>query len=185
MGLLVNTKRAQLQIQETILVVFIFIILIILGMVFFYRVQSASIADDFREFQSEKLAVDFITLGDLPEFSCSRAGVRENCVDTVKMTAFQGLAGENGRLREYYLERFGYKNVTVYQIYPVRNNAECGRGRISDCGVWNIYTEKPARITSKRVLDTPVSLYFPCSAEGCTDDNYAIGLMVVEAYGGS
>src|SRR3989344_6930980 len=87
-----NGKKGQLEIQETILVVFIFVVLIIFGMVFFFRVQSASIADDFNKFQRERLAVDFVTLGDIAEFSCSRAGIIGNCVDTLKLIVFNDLA---------------------------------------------------------------------------------------------
>lgn len=180
MGIL--NKRGQLQIGETILVIFIFIILIVLGIVFYYRVESSSIAEDFEKFQVEKLSVDFITLGDLPELSCSRGGIKENCVDTAKLIAFMGLASDNGRLREHYLERFGHKNITIYQVYPSKNNIECNMGQISDCGVWNIYIKKPIKITSKTIFDTPVSLYYPCKDSGCSDDSYGIGIMVVEAY---
>jgi len=55
LNLFFNGKKGQLQIQETILVVFIFIILIMFGLVFFYRVQLASINDDFINFKIIKL----------------------------------------------------------------------------------------------------------------------------------
>ncbi len=179
MGILnkVFDKKGQLQIQETILAVFIIIIIIIFGIVFFYRVESTSIKDEFNQFQREKLTVDFITLGDLPEFSCSKAGIKESCIDAAKLIVFMNL--NNSRdFRDYYFESFGYKNITIYQIYPSTssNSNKCSPSKLSDCGVWEVYTRKPTKINTKLVIDTPVSLYFP------DKDEYGIGIMIVEAY---
>lgn len=175
-----SNNRGQMQIQETILVVFIFVVLIIFGMVFFYRVQSASIADDFNKFQRERLAVDFVTFSDLAEFGCSRAGIRENCVDTIKLAVFRDLA--KGGSRDYYFGRFGHRNITIYQIYPEKNSAECNLQRSTGCGIWNVYSEIPSNWRAKEARDIPVSLYFPCSEPGCNEDSYSIGMMVVEDY---
>jgi len=169
------SKKGQLQIQETILAVFIFIVLIMFGLIFFYKAQSASIKDDFNRFQREKIGSDFITLGDLPEFSCSKAGIKESCIDSAKLIIFTELSTK-GDLKQYYFERFGYKNITIYQVYPTKNNNLCNSGSIENCGIWEVYVKKPAKGKSKDVYTTPVSLYFP------EKDNYAIGLMIVEAY---
>ncbi len=172
----VGGKKGQLQIQETILSVFIFIVLIVFGMVFYYRAQSTSIDNDFKQFQMDKLSVDFITLGDLPEFSCSRAGIKESCIDVPKLLVFSSL--NNVKLyRDYYFDRLGYENITIYQVYPAKSNKKCTQGNLDNCGVWEVYSRKPAgKITSKIVRDTPVSLYYP------DKDQYAIGIMTVEAY---
>lgn len=168
-------KMGQLQIQETILTVFIFIVLIMFGLIFFYRVQSASITDSFNEFQREKLSVDFITLGDLPEFSCSAAGTKESCIDTAKLVVFMSLNSTQEN-RDYYFDRFGYKNITIREVYPSNDSDKCTINMVSDCGVWEIYTKKPNKVKSKLVIDTPVSLFFP------VENKYGIGIMRVEAY---
>lgn len=171
----VRSKRGQLQIQETILAIFIFIVLIMFGLVFFYRVQSASITGDFNEFQKEKLSVDFITLGDLPEFSCSKAGIKESCIDTGKLIVFVGM-NSTKETRDYYFDRFGYKTITISEVYPTNNSIRCSTSKLTDCGVWVVYDKKPNKVTSKIVRDTPVSLYLP------DKDEYGIGILVVEAY---
>ncbi len=175
MGLL-NTK-GQLQIQETILTVFIFIVLIMFGLIFFYRVQSASIVDDFNDFQKEKASIDFITLGDLPEFSCSAGGIKGNCIDAVKLLVFMKLNATKS-FRDHYISTFGYANITFYQVYPKleTNKNRCTPNKPSDCGVWQVYLYQPKKITSKLIKDTPVSLYFP------EKDTYIIGNLVVEGY---
>lgn len=169
-------KKGQLQIQETILAVFIFIVLIMFGLIFFYKVQSASIKQDFDKFQRERLEMDFITLGDLPEFSCSKAGIKESCIDTSKLIVFSELSSKGG-LKQYYFERFGYKNITIYQVYPARSsNNICDSGILANCGIWEVYVKKSTKSNGKDVYTTPVSLYFP------ERDDYGIGLMVVEVY---
>lgn len=177
MGIL--SKKGQLQIQETIIVVFILVILVILGLLFFYRVQNKSIGDDFNRYELNRLNVEFMSLGDLPEFSCSKAGVTERCVDTAKLVAFMNLGKTD--LKQYYFERFGYKNITIYQIYPEKNSGKCSLGQ-TDCGIWEVYVNKPDKLYSTRVLTTPVSLYIPCKNNNCDLDDYKIGIMVVEAY---
>lgn len=171
-----NSKKGQLQIQETILAVFIFIVLIMFGLIFFYKVQSASIKEDFNKFQRERLEMDFITLGDLPELSCSKAGIKESCIDSAKLIVFSELASK-GEQKQYYFERFGYKNITIYQVYPKRSsNNICSSGTLANCGIWEVYVKKPAKGKSKDVYTTLVSLYFS------EKDDYGMGLMVVEAY---
>lgn len=169
MGIL--NKKAQLQIQETIIAVFIFIILVILGMVFFYKVQSGSITTDFKNFQLERNSINFITLGDGPEFSCSKAGIKESCIDITKLLAFKSINSN-----KTYFTKFGYMNITIYQVFPKTNNIKCHINSINDCGIWEVYVNKPAQISNKIIRDTPVSLYSPI------DDTYSIGVMVVEAY---
>ena len=167
MGIL--NKKGQLQIQETIIAVFIFIVLIMFGLVFFYKVQSSSIANEFKDFQMEKNSIDFITLGELAEFSCSKAGIKESCIDVPKLLIFSSFSKE-------YFEKFGYKNITIYQVYPKTNSVKCTTSNLDNCGLWEVYFKKPSKVTSKIVRDAPISLYFP------DKDEYALGIMVVEAY---
>ncbi|MBI2148628.1 hypothetical protein HYU23_03025 [Candidatus Woesearchaeota archaeon] len=174
-GIIRHARKGQLQIQETILVIFIFIVLIMFGLIFFYKAQSTSIANDFKKFELDRVSVDFITLGDMPEFSCSKAGIRESCIDTSKLVVFSELIN-NKLYKNYYFDRWGYKNITIYTVYPGKNNIKCTTASADNCGVWDVYINKPSKITSKIIRDTPVSLYFP------DKDQYAIGIMVVEAY---
>lgn len=181
------SKRGQLQIQETIITVFIFIVLIMFGMIFFYRVQSSSIEKDFLKFQNDKLSVDFITLGDLPEFSCSKLGIKEDCIDTVKLISFINV-NNIPLYKSYYFTKFGYKNITIRQIYPkidgqagqgtnVATSVFCNSSKLTDCNSWQVYLKLPVgKPKTKLIRDTPVSLYFP------DKDQYGIGVLTVEAY---
>ncbi|HLC85837.1 MAG TPA: hypothetical protein VJG30_00930 [Candidatus Nanoarchaeia archaeon] len=167
-------KKGQLQIQETILVVFVFVIIIILGMFFFINYQKSSIKNDFTEFQRTKARSNIITLGEMPELACSKGGIKEACVDSLKLVAFKNQAEKK---KTEYAERFGHLNITLYIMYPKRQTKrECNKDNIEECEIWNIYARKPLKVTSKIVEKTPISLYNP------KKDTYYIALMIVEAY---
>ena len=80
-------KKGQLQLQETILAVFVFVIIIIIGMFVFVNYQNNSIKKDFDDFNRIKTRINIITLNDIPELGCSKAGIKENCVDDLKLIA--------------------------------------------------------------------------------------------------
>lgn len=167
-------RKGQLQVQETILVVFVFVVIIILGMFFFINYQKGSIKNDFNEFQRARARSNIITLGEMPELACSKGGIKEACVDSLKLVAFKNQAEKK---KTEYAERFGNLNITLYIVYPKRQTKrECNKDNIEECEIWNIYTRKPSKITSKIVEKTPISLYDP------KKDKYYIALMVMEAY---
>ena len=166
-------KRGQLQIQETILVVFIFIIMIILGMVLFFRFQENSLKNEIREFMIADFGNRLLSLPDSSEFAYTESGIKKNTIDTTKLIALNNLVKKKER---YYFSKFGYMNITIVQVYPSKNNNKCSSSKISDCGVWNVYEKVPNEVNSRFRKETPVSLYFP------DKDEYTIGLMLVEVY---
>ena len=166
-------KKGQLQLQETILAVLVFVIIIVLGMVVFVNYQKSSIKNDYNEFQRARARSNIISLGNTPELACSKGGIKQNCVDSLKLIAFKNLAE---RRKTEYNEKLGNLNITLYLVYPEKNNKECDKDNIKDCGIWNIYTNKPAKVKSKIIEQIPISLYFP------KEDDYKIALMIVEAY---
>ena len=165
------SSKGQLQIQETIIVIFIFMVMLGLGMIFFYKFQIGSIEQDQQDYRIQKFDNILLSLPTYPEIECSIYGVSENCVDVFKLAAFSKVGSS-----EYYKEQLGFKNITVYQMYPNKNNNECNLNVPQDCGVWNVYYNEPRVKGVTLIRETPVSLYYPAT------DSYGIGLLVVEAY---
>ena len=162
MGIL---KKGQLQIQETILVVFIFIIIIVVGMTLFFRFQDNSLNQEITKFKLYSLENKMLSLPDSSEFVYTEDGIKKPAVDIFKLVAFKNV--ENS---------FGYVNITVIKLYPEKNNKECNKNKVNDCGVWNVYNKIPKIVNSKIRQETPVSLYNPETKE------YSIGVLSVEAY---
>lgn len=166
-------KKGQLQIHETILVLFIFIILLIIGMIVFYRYNAEGLRQSMFDLESNKFNAMLSTFPQSPEIRCSFLGQDISCVDVYKLIGFKKIVEDN---KGYYREKLGYRNISFYLLYPTKNGKVCDMANIRDCGVWNLYLEKPKHYEKTLVIETPVSLYFP------ETDNYGIGKMAIEWY---
>ncbi|MBT3405908.1 hypothetical protein HN419_01950 [Candidatus Woesearchaeota archaeon] len=125
-------RKAQVQMAETIGILFIFIVLVALGVSFWFKIQSSSISQKTVELQ-ELQAVEVVQIvSNLPEIQCSRLNeVEDNCFDERKMIAFskylQGhtsdysipgtLEDQYDRLMEYY-PLLRLSKIEVEIIYP-------------------------------------------------------------------
>ena len=111
-------RKGQLQMTETIAILFIFFILLLFGVVFYFRYQKIA----FQEKQEELLAARAMesTLKTLfmPELICSRgeAEPEDNCFDVLKLNATKKTMQQY--LDEYYFEIFSYATITVEETYP-------------------------------------------------------------------
>ena len=127
----IKMKKAQVQMAETIGILFIFLILVALGVSFWFKIQSSSISQKTVELQ-ELQAVEVVQIvSNLPEIQCSRLNeVEDNCFDEKKMIAFskylQGYdqdfdvapsSDPYDRLMEYY-DLLGLSRIEVEIIYP-------------------------------------------------------------------
>ncbi|MBS3163581.1 hypothetical protein J4427_02720 [Candidatus Woesearchaeota archaeon] len=160
-------KKAQIQIQETIIVIFIFIIILGVGLVLFYKFNESSI----RQIEDDDRLVYFYnmigTFPSMPEVKCSSLGDEKECIDVSKLIAFKN-KGE-----------FFKSNITIYTVYPERPNIECTIQKLNsgqDCGTFPVFSNIPKTFINKRVIFTPVSLYYP------DRDTYELGKLVIEVY---
>ncbi|MFH1682950.1 MAG: hypothetical protein ABIA37_04085, partial [Candidatus Woesearchaeota archaeon] len=123
--------KAQIQMTETIAVLFIFFVLILFGIVFYYKYSQIS----FKEKQEELLGARAmeITLKTLflPELVCSQgeAELEDNCFDMMKLRQVNDTFANN--FGDYYFYLFPYTKISIQEIYPGNQT-------------WNIYEkEKP------------------------------------------
>lgn len=111
-------KKGQMQMTETIAILFIFFILLLFGIIFYFRYQQSA----FQEKQEELLGARAIetTLKALfmPELICSRgeAEPEDNCFDVLKLDSASATVKDY--LDEYYFEIFSYASISVHQVYP-------------------------------------------------------------------
>ena len=167
-------KKAQIQIQETIMVVFIFIIIIIIGMNLFFNFQQSSIKQELEEFRLEQKINSILTLPDSSEFVYTQEGKKEETIDVIKL---MGLKELTNKKQQYYFNKYGNMNITVYEVYPEKKTKECHDVEdLKQCGVWNVYQKIPIENNKKIIKKTPVSIYYSDTRD------YTIGIMVVEIY---
>src|SRR3989338_9039181 len=153
-------KKSQIQMAETIAVLFVFFILIAVGFMFYGRVILCNVQsqkDEFVQLQSISIAQRAMFL---PELQCSEDIVEEitGCIDLFKIEASQDIIAQNSR---YYYDLFEFSNITLKQIYPNENN-------------WVIYERKTDTFESKFITNIPVSLYDPVARR------YGFGVLTVE-----
>lgn len=166
-------KKGQVQVQETILVLFIFIVILVIGLIFFYKYNAQSLRDSVFEVEQNKFNGMLSTFPQNPEIRCSYLGEDISCIDSYKLLGFMDIVGKESG---YYKKKFGFKNITIYSVYPNKNPIKCDFNNIENCGVWKLYLNKPQDYNKVLIIKTPISLYFP------NKDDYAIGEMVIEWY---
>ncbi len=153
-----NSKKGQLQIQETILVIFIFTIILLIGLTVFYRYTIDSIRADQEKYEDFKFKVGISSIPSMSEVKCSFLGEQKECIDLEKARAFSIYSKD-------YFSLFGYSNITLYLVYP---------GSVHKPIL--IYYRKPTVVRQSQIISTPVLVYDP------EDADYKIGKLVLVRY---
>lgn len=110
-------RQAQIRLTETIAVLFIFFILVGLGIIFYAQYQKVSMKEEQQELAGRKAIEVTLQALFLPELICSKgeAEPEENCVDLMKARKFDTLTPY---FNDYYFDLFSYGRVVVHQLYP-------------------------------------------------------------------
>ncbi|MDD5133696.1 MAG: hypothetical protein PHD81_00940 [Candidatus Nanoarchaeia archaeon] len=162
-------KKADVEMQETMIVIFVFMILLAFGLMFFVK-YNAVVVKELGDYDKTLNFYSMVSVfPNLPEVKCSSIGQDLECVDILKLIAFKNKGD------------FGNMNITVYQVYPSLSNGylECNLNALKlqkNCTIYNVYSSIPGSYESKEILNMPVSLYNPLT------DQYAIGNAVLELY---
>lgn len=110
--------KAQIQMSETIAVLFIFFVLILFGLIFYTKYSQISF-EEKREELTDRQAID-VSLKTLflPELICSQqeAEPTENCLDLMKLEAASKTFSKYRS--EYYFNLFPFVNITAVELYP-------------------------------------------------------------------
>lgn len=122
--------------QETILVLVIFFVILIIAMIFFFRVQTASISKMHDEFQEERFYNLVMWVQDMPELRVSDLLYEEQCIDYYKALAFSEVSSN-------YKGEFGWTNISL----EIGGTKEV------------IYSNKPPKFNDLRRITSPVCLY--------------------------
>ena len=139
----------------------------------FYRFTLAGIRVDSENNDIMRFKAMAATFPEIPEIKCSMQGISESCVDSYRMIILRKLTELN---KDYYISRFGFKDITLTLVYPAKNNKTCDIANTDDCGVWNIYSHVPVQYDKKLVVTTPVLVYSPKT------DSYGVGVVSINNY---
>jgi len=152
-------KKAQIQIGETIAVLFVFFILIIIGFVFYVNVIKSNIDIEKEELSQLRSVGISQRIMFLPEVQCSEDNIIiDNCIDILKLEYAQSVMKEN---EIYYYDLLEFSDVSVLQVYP-------------DEAKWSLYSRKTDDFSSRFVTNVPVSLYNPATRK------HGFGILTIE-----
>lgn len=162
-----RTKNGQIQMTETIAVLFIFFIIVLFAIIFYYKFQEGSLREKQEELLGAKAVETSLRTTFFPELTCSlgEAEPEANCFDIAKLDAVNKTLTKY--LDSYYFEIFSYAKISVKEIYPGNNN-------------WTLYNkEKPGRIKKKPTFQI-IALKDDLASE--LETKYRYGYVQVEVY---
>jgi hypothetical protein len=178
-NILNGKRKGQIHISESILVLFVLILIILAGMVIYFRFSIEKVKDAPYELSERESTILLAKITNMDEVSCSEM----DCLDAGKFLPFQRAMGKESMR---FNRIFGRKKITVYRIFPeVRDelkDVECGISNYiqveypENCGKWTIYEHNPENELGGKISSV-VSLYFPEMGE------YMVGRVEVEHYG--
>jgi len=162
-------KKSQIQIGETIAVLFVFFILVVIGFIFYSKIIRGTIEvekDELSQLQSIGVAQKIMFL---PELQCSEDGIIiDNCIDLAKLRAVT----ENKLMKSdlYYFDLLEFSDVSVLQIYP-QEPVLCGTSRA--CAP---YSKPLTDFKNKFETNVPIDLYDSSAKK------HSFGLMTITTY---
>jgi hypothetical protein len=171
-------KKGQIHISETILVVFVMVILIIIGVVTYFKFSLEKSKTLEYELSERQATIMLAKIMNLDELACSD----EDCIDTAKILPFKRALGGNF---ERYKKIFGRKKIVLNVLYPepgTEAGVECDITKYiqveypNNCGIWEIYDYNPENELGAKISSI-ISLYFP------EIDKYYVGRLEIEHYG--
>ena len=157
-------RKAQIQIGETVAVLFVFFILVIIGIIFYVKIIRGNIESEIQEASQLSSIGIAQRVMFLPELQCSNDNViKENCIDILKLNNAENLMSGN---EVYYYDLFEFSNIIVSEIKPDGTSGEPS----------NIYLRTLDKFKNKFVTNVPISLYNP------TTKRNSFGLLTIETY---
>lgn len=153
-------KKTQIQMGETIAVLFVFFILILMGLIFYVRIIKGNIEGEKDEASQLRAIGIAQRVMFLPELQCSEDNIiRDNCVDIWKLESAKNLMKSN---EIYYYDLLEFSDVKVVQIYPARKE-------------WAVYSRKMEN-ANRFTTNVPISLFTPNTRR------FGFGVLIIETY---
>src|SRR3989344_3983513 len=113
-------KKAEIQIQETIIVIFIITIIIGLGIFLFYRYTLSSLEKTKLEYEEDQVYSLLATLPNSAELTYTKLNNPQNAIDTSKLFNVK-------------LANLGFKEINIKQVYPKEDNVTCTKSNYPRC----------------------------------------------------
>lgn len=154
-------NKSQIQIGETIAVLFVFFILVGISFIFYAKVIKSNLETDREELSQMRSIGIAQGVMFLPELQCSEDNViRENCIDLLKLQSAKEVMSSN--IIHYY-DLLDFTEINITQIYPEKTK-------------WELYSRRIQDYNNRYLTNVPVSLYDPIAK------TYSFGILSIETF---
>lgn len=158
-------KKAQIRMFEMLAVLIVFLLLLSIGSIFYFKLQESSVQKEMIKAENLRSLQLFQRALYLPELDCSFVGIQKgNCFDLMKLKHFSDLLGSE-QMRIDYFDVFGFAKIRIKQAYPF------------DSDWFILYSNVPNEVSSKLVSHSTVLLY------NASSGMYDFGVVEVDYYG--
>jgi hypothetical protein len=115
---LIKPTKAQIRMSETIAVLFIFFVLVVFGIIFYYKYSAVSFEHKQEELLGRKAIEVTSKALHLPELICSQgeSEPEDDCIDLLKLDSTTQVFEDN--FGDYYFDLFPFTTITLNQTYP-------------------------------------------------------------------
>ena len=152
-------KRSQIQMSETIAVLFVFFVLLGLGFIFYGKYMETSVVQAGEESAKLRSVAIVQKIMFLPELECN-SKKRSNCIDLLKVEAAKEAISKN---QLYYYDIFENSEINISEIYPEERN-------------FALYSRKLTEFSNIYETSVPVALLDPIAGK------YSFGMIKVKTY---
>lgn len=171
-----KNKRGVMEMAETVGALFVFFILLILGVVFYARSTTVSTEESIAEsFTKKSIAVSQVVMN-LAELQCSRDNVIiPNCLDYERVKALEKLilyqksTDEDelvlgDKAVQYYFDQFSFSTIELHVLFP------------EELDPIVFYDNPPLNQQASSAIFAPISVYHP------VEDIRSFGYLKVSLY---
>ena len=160
-------RKGQMHMTETVAVLFIFLILVLFGIVFYYKYQQVALKEEQQHLLASRAMDTTLKVLFLPELMCSRldAESEDNCFDMLKLRSVNNTFSVY--LTQYYFGLFSYARISVMSLYPERQE-------------FVLYDKPKPGFTQREPTYFVVALRDEIAGQG--QPSYGYGYLTVEVY---
>jgi hypothetical protein len=151
-------KKGEVQLHESIFVTFFILVIIVLGLIVFYKFSLNSLHNYESEYREQQLLSSLISVPN--DVAYTYLGNPENAIDTSKLF--------------YDNLDYGFRTIVIQQTYPeVPETLLCDINNYPNCNTYILYNKTSYNLKNTFVESVPASLYFPL------DNKYRSGKITI------
>lgn len=152
----------MIKMGETIMVIFIFIIMVFIGMIFYAKFQASETKEGTKEaFRQQSVEIANL-MQFLPELQQTYKNITYVSFDLYKIMAFNRIMASDKAMNDSYYDLFRFSVITLGQIYPFPNE-------------WVIYN-KTANYSTYYMTNIPIIIYDAVS------DRKNFGVLTIQSW---